>query len=188
MSRRSRTLPAVIAVALVTACGVPVESQPRAVEAPPGPFPGLASPIPAQSGALSLRLCFVRDGKLTVVTRRVPQQVSPDEHLQALISGPNETESAAGYTSALTATNLAAGARLAGSVVTVEVGDHPQDTGRSDEVLAFGQVVCTLTTRSYVSAVAFSRDGQPIAVPRGDGSLSAQPLTTADYAQLLVPD
>ncbi|HET6532625.1 MAG TPA: GerMN domain-containing protein [Actinoplanes sp.] len=165
-----------------------IESEPRAVEAPPGPFPGLASPIPAQSGALSLRLCFVRDGRLTAVTRKVRQQVSPDEHLRALISGPDDAESAAGYTSALTATNLAAGARQAGSVVTVEVGDRPQDTGRSDEVLAFGQVVCTLTARSHVTAVAFTQEGRPLAVPRADGSLSAQPLTTVDYADLLVPN
>jgi hypothetical protein len=116
------------------------------------------------------------------------QQVSPDEHLRALTSGPDNAESAAGYTSALTATNLAAGARQAGSVVTVDVGDRPQDTGRSDEVLPFGQVVCTLTARTHVTAVAFTQDGQPLAVPRADGSLSAQLPTTADYADLLAPD
>src|SRR3712207_9219490 len=119
--------------------------------------------MPVQSGAVTLKLCFVRDGKLAVVTRRVRQQVSPDEHLEALLRGPDDTEQAADHTSALTATNLAAGARQAGTVVTVEVGDRPQDTGRSDEVLAFGQVVCTLTTRAHVTAVAFTRDGRPIA-------------------------
>ncbi|MDH6463718.1 hypothetical protein M2302_003915 [Micromonospora sp. A200] len=74
---------------------------------------------------------------------------------------------------------------LAGSQAQVAVNEAADDAGRSDEVLAYGQIVCTLTSRHEVTTVAFLRDGAPLGVPRADGSLAVQPLTRADYAPLI---
>jgi hypothetical protein len=57
---------------------------------------------------------------------------------------------------------------------------------RSDEVLAYGQMVCALTSQGAdVGTVSFASGGQPLAVPRADGSLVAGALTIADYADPL---
>lgn len=66
------------------------------------------------------------------------------------------------------------------------VVDVPDDgAGRSDEILAFGQIVCALTSRDDVTTVAFLREGKSLGVPRADGSLPDQPLVRADYAPLI---
>jgi hypothetical protein len=73
-------------------------------------------------------------------------------------------------------------------IVTVDIGERPAEAGRSDTALAFGQIVCTLATRPSAAAVGFTHSGQPLGVPRADGSLSPGLLTAADYATLLSPD
>jgi hypothetical protein len=185
--RRLAGLAALVTLAVVAGCGVPVDAEPRPVDPPNGVHPGLSSAAPNQPGAVSERLCMVRNELLTAVTRSVPQAVSLDAHLRLLLDGPTEAERDAGFTSALTGTTPVDTLSQARGIVTVNIGDRSEDTGRSDEVLGFGQIVCTLTTRPDVAAVAFTQDGRPLGVPRADGSLSPGPLTAADYADLLAP-
>lgn len=190
MIRRAPAAATLLAAVLWAAggCGVPIDAEPHAVEAPPGPFPGLASGGPVAPGVAAERLCLVRNNVLAAVTRSVPAQLPVDQHLQLLVQGPNEAERAAGYTSALTGGATVRRVTQARGVVTVDLAERPEDAGRSDDVLAYGQLVCTLTTRPSVAAVVFTNDGEPLGVPRADGSLSSGPLTAADYARLLVPD
>jgi hypothetical protein len=185
--RRLAGLAALVTLAAVTGCGVPVDAEPRAVDPPNGAHPALSRAAPNRPGAVSERLCLVRDELLSAVTRSMQQPASLDTHLQLLLDGPTEAERGAGFTSALTGTTPVRKVSQARGVVTVDIGDRPEDTGRSDEVLGFGQIVCTLTTRPNVAAVAFTHDGRPLGVPRADGSLSPGPLTAADYADLLTP-
>jgi spore germination protein GerM len=185
--RTSAAWAVVVAVAL-GGCGVPIEQQPRAIDAPPGALPDVGSGAPVQPGTAAERLCLVRNNVLAAVTRAVPNQISVDQHLRLLVQGPTDTERAAGYTSALTGTTTVQSVTQARGIVTVDLAEQPEGTGRSDEILAYGQVVCTLTTRPSVAAVVFTNDRRPLAVPRADGSLSSRPLTAADYAPLLSAD
>lgn len=181
-----RPLAAVLLVVLLGGCGVPVDDRPRPVSAPPGSFPaatGTATTDP--DGRVDETLCFVRDDGLAAVTRRVDGLSGVDTHLQHLLAGPDDAERERGLSTALPGTITVAGASATGTVVTIDVREAGEETGRSDEVLAFGQIVCTLTQRADVDSVAFRRDGQPLEVPRADGSLSALPLTAADYRPLL---
>ncbi|MFG2052605.1 GerMN domain-containing protein [Micromonospora sp. NPDC048930] len=181
-----RRLAPVLLVVLLGGCGVPVDDAPRPVSAPPGSFPtavGTASTDP--DGRVDETLCFVRGDGLEAVTRRVDGVSGVDTHLQHLLAGPHDAERERGLATALPGTITVAGATAAGTVATVDVREAGEETGRSDEVLAFGQIVCTLTQRADVDSVAFRRDGQPLEVPRADGSLSALPLTAADYRPLL---
>jgi hypothetical protein len=77
--------------------------------------------------------------------------------------------------------------RRSGAVAVVDIGDGPPEAGRTDEILAFGQIVCTLAARSDVNGVVFVRGDQPLEVPRSDGSLSSGPVTAANYADLIAP-
>lgn len=188
MTRRAVVAWAVAAVVALGGCGVPIDQEPRPVDAPPGGLPDVGSGPPAGPGTAAERLCLVRNNALAAVTRAVPNQVSVDEHLRLLIQGPNDTERAAGYTSTLTGTMTVQSVTQAQGIVTVDIAERPEGTGRSDDILAYGQIVCTLTTRPSVAAVAFTTGRQPLAVPRADGSLSSGPLTAADYAPLLSTD
>ncbi|WP_320068518.1 GerMN domain-containing protein [Micromonospora sp. RTGN7] len=179
--------PAVLAGLLVLAsgCGVPAEDRPRVVEVPPGPFPSPATAgSTAPNGRVTETLCFVRDDRLVPVPRRVNHAPDVDAQLRDLLAGPTAVERDAGLSSALPGAMSAVVADVAGGQARVTVGQTGDETGRSDEVLAFGQIVCTLDARDDVTTVSFLRDGRPLGVPRADGSLSAAPLTAADYTAL----
>lgn len=175
-----------LVVLAVAGCGVPLDSSPRPAEqaAAATADPSVASG--ATPGTTTERVCLVRDEQLAPVPRQVRTPLSADDHLQLLLAGPTRTERNSGYTSALTGATLVTGASQAGGLVTVETGT--QELGRTDDVLAFGQVVCTLSSRLPVGAVVFVHDGDRLRVPRADGSLSAGPLTIADYAALLATE
>lgn len=66
----------------------------------------------------------------------------------------------------------------------IELATGLNGTGRTDDIFAFAQLVCTLTSRSDIRSVTFTRAGLPVEVPRGDGSLTSGPLVFADYASL----
>ncbi|MET8911416.1 GerMN domain-containing protein [Micromonospora sp. NPDC004551] len=181
-----RLLPVLLAAVLLGGCGVPVDDEPRPVQPPPGGFPTPAGTATAEpDGRVDEPLCFVRGDGLAVVTRRVDGLPDVDAHLQHLLAGPDGAERDGGLATALPGTVAVAGATLAGAVATVDVRQAGEETGRNDEVLAFGQIVCTLTQRPDVDSVAFRRDGQPLEVPRADGNVSSLPLTAADYRPLL---
>lgn len=184
MSRWSRAL--LLVVVLLAGCGVPVDEGPRRVQAPPGPFPTPVTGSPTGAvGRVDETLCFVRDDGLDPVVRRVDVLPTVDVHLQHLLAGPAGPERRSGLTSALPGTVAVAGVRVTGTLAEVDVRQTGDETGRSDEVLAFGQIVCTLARRDDVDRVSFRRDGEPLDVPRADGSLSRDPLTAADYLPLL---
>jgi hypothetical protein len=174
------------AAALAGGCGVAAEKTPREIEPPPGPFPTFAGATadPVGDADVAERLCFVRDARLAAVTRRVTTAPTVDEQFAHLLAGPTEAERDQALTTALTGRPTVS--HTPGStVVTVELSAAGVGAGRSDEAVAYGQIVCTLAGRSDVSGVIFTRDGQRRGVPRGDGSLSDGPLNAADYAAIM---
>ncbi|MEU4366609.1 GerMN domain-containing protein [Micromonospora chersina] len=184
---RRRWLTLILAVLVCAGCGVPVDDAPRRVAVPPGPFAApTASAASPGVGRVAEPFCFVRDDQLVRVARPVDYLPDIATHLDHLLAGPaRSAPREAGLTSALTGTALQLRARLTGGTAEVEVAGPADETGRSDEILAFGQIVCTLTSRADVHAVSFRRDGQPLEVPRADGSLTTDPLGAADYRALI---
>lgn len=182
-------LPVLLALGgLLGGCGVPAEDEARAVRPPRGPFPTAAvGGTTAPAGSEEEVLYFVRDNRLVPVVRRVDWTPTVDGQLQRLLAGPTAEERDQGLTSALPGAVSTATAHRVGTRAEVEVPDPGDETGRSDGVLAFGQIVRTLAARDDIDTVAFTQRGRPLGIPRGDGSLSEQPLTAADYAALAVP-
>ncbi len=175
---------------LLSGCGVRTQAQPTTVQPPPGPFSALASAQPAApstdpSGPIRQPVYFVKGGKVAPVTRG--SVVAPDvEDLVALLrAGPTQAEQDAGFTTTLSGAQLVIGVHTEGPTVVVDLAPADEGSARSDEALAYAQIVTTLCTRPDVSAVSFVRDGQPVPVPRGDGQLSTGPLTPADYADVI---
>jgi spore germination protein GerM len=177
----------VLSLLSVTGCGVRPESEPRDVDPPAGPQPVIAASTPstAQGGTAAEPLYFVRTDRLVAVIRRIGAAPSIQEQMDHLLAGPTEAERRAGLSSTLNGNIDVEGVGLTAGRATVEVGDEL--SGRTDDVLAFGQIVCTLTARSDVTTVRFQRDGEALGVPRADGQLSTSGLTAADYTALTAP-
>lgn len=180
---------ALVGILALGGCGVRSESQPRDFDPPAGPRPVPATPTPSSlpAGTAAEPLYFVRTDRLVAVIRRVQVAPTVQQQMDHLVAGPTDAEREAGLSSTLTGNLTVAEARLSEGVATIEVGDDGDLSGRIDDVLAFGQIVCTLTARADVSSVTFERGGQVLGVPRADGSLSAGGLTAADYTALTAP-
>jgi hypothetical protein len=187
MTRLRTGLAAAIALTTLAACGISAQDQPREVQPPPGPYGALASnrPPSAEPGAVQEVLYFTKDGALVAVNRRVRGEPTPTDLMRALLAGPTEAEQNRGIGSALSGIDIASNIRVVNGLATVDLTATPEGTGRSDEILAYAQVVCTLDARTAVTSVKFTRHGQPIGVPRDNGALAEGPLTTADYATLI---
>lgn len=180
-----RILVAGALVLVLAGCGIPLDDGPREPDNP-RPYRSGTATAPGVGSALE-RLCLIKDNLIARTLRRVPTARTPSEQLLDLFAGPSAAEQADGYTSALTGTAITPVLTLDGGAATVEIGDWTEHGPRSDEVLAFGQIVCTLTTRPEIGTVAFTSGGEPLSVPREDLSLSNGPLTVVDYDQLIRP-
>jgi spore germination protein GerM len=166
-------------------CGVPLEGAPHPVLLPSvstAPSPDLTA---SGSGAVTEVLYLIQDGQLTAVSRNLPHAPAASQQLRDLLAGPAPAEQQLGLASALAGTELGLSVTIDDGQATVELATGLEGTGRTDDILAFAQIVCTLTSRSDVKTVTFTRAGQHVEVPRADSSLTRDPLTAADYASLI---
>jgi hypothetical protein len=178
---------ALLVAAILAGCGVTPEGSARQVEPPGGTPPAWPSQTPPtdDTGAVPERLYLIRGDEIVPTVRHVSTEPTPDDLLDDLLAGPTDTERQAGLTSALLGDEIITGVRLVDDNAVVELAAGLDDTSRNDQVLAFGQIVCTLTAHPLVTGVSFTSNGQAVAVPLADGSLSTGLLTTADYTALL---
>jgi spore germination protein GerM len=182
-----RTAQFAVTLLLLGGCGVPAQDEPHQVELPRRPLNETITPtVTEPAGEVAQVMCLVRDNRLVQAVRRVDAIPGPQRQLDQLIAGPTPAEQAQDLSTALATTALTVTVPTTG-VATVEVGETDESTGRSDEVLAYGQIVCTLTSRADIAVVSFQRDGRPLQVPRGDLTLTSEPLREADYRSLIGP-
>ncbi|MFF5081564.1 GerMN domain-containing protein [Actinoplanes sp. NPDC000266] len=173
----------VLGVALLASCGVPAEDSPHPVELPRAPLNNSGTPAVPPAGEVAHVLCLVRDDRLVQSVRRAPSYPSVQQQMNDLVTGPAPEESESGLSTALAGLTVTATAGP-GTRVTVEVSEGET---HKDDILAYGQMVCTLTARPDVAAVSFTREGRGLEVPRADGTLTEGPLTSGDYAALVAP-
>jgi spore germination protein GerM len=178
------------AVALAGACGVPTDGSPREISAdelPPGLVDAPSTTAPSSPGgdAEVVQLYYVADDSLVPAFGEVARPARVDVVLRALLEGPDPAYVARGYRSALPqGEELVPAADQRAGVARVELAPTFREIPAADQVLAVGQIVLTLTARPGVGQVRFLLDGQPVAVPRADGSVTAQPVSRDDYAAL----
>ena len=184
-----RLLAGVIAAGcMVASCGVPAQDQPHQVELPRQPLvtAGAGAAGTDGTGEVAEVLCLVRDGRLVQVVRRLDASPSLQLQIEHLLGGPSDAERNTGLTTALVGRSLTV-ELLGGAQAHVEIAEAEDGTARSDEIIAYGQIVCTLTSRADVNSVVFTRDDERLEVPRADGSLASGPLRGSDYAALIAP-
>lgn len=183
-----RVLLLVLAGLLLSACGVSTDAGVRKLGPEEVPFTFMpaqpAPPTPVNGERTTIYLVRAEDRTLRSVTRTLPADPTPQVLLEALQRGPDDQESRAGLTTAVSEdVALVPSEDTARRVVTVQV----PESRNADENLGLGQIVLTLTRLSEVAAVQFVRDGAPIQVPGPKGELIRGPFNRSAYAGLLVP-
>ena len=174
-----------VAVLVLTACGVPQDDEPRALQPREVPFASATESPPAESvGDRQVTLGFVREESVVLSSRTVEDPRTTEEVLRLLFAGPSPDERASGLSSLLPSTVTVEDVEMVDGTAVVTL-DGPDDS----EVLrlaplAYAQVVATLTP-DRASGVRFRLDDTDLRVPREDGSLTNQPLSRRDYAGLL---
>ena len=180
-----RAAVALALVVLVAGCGVPRDEEPRALDPANAPFRVFEQgPSQAPQGDGRVALYFVRSGRVVLQTRAVERSTQIDELLQLLLEGPTVEEVQAGTTSALPTTFTVEDVEVgADGIAVVTLGSGATQTSTSP--LGFAQIVATLTAPGRARAVRFRQEGVDLRVPRGDGSLTSEPVDRDDYADLL---
>lgn len=185
-----RLLMAAIVVVLLTSCGVGTESRADVVDDDRVPFGLLDAdrqPVtgPSPDGQVLVDVYFSdeNDGVLAGVTRRVGTP-SLDEALAELERSPTDAEAAAGLLSALAEVEAIAGTEVSRGVATIDLSESFAEISGADQLVAIAQLVYTATARPGIGQVTFTLEGQPIEVPRGDGSLTSDAVTRGDYARM----
>ncbi|MER7246953.1 GerMN domain-containing protein [Kribbella sp. NPDC000426] len=182
-----------LAVVLLAGCGVPVQRQPAPID--PAAVPsrlqgsGSATPGPASAtpGKPAIQVVFVRKDQLVTFVRNAPSP-APTDRLQtvisALLAGPSATEQGDGVTSALPPELTLTVAGVQGKRVDLELSGETDGRSATENVLAVGQIVLSVTALPTIDEVSFSRNGQPVEALLADGALTADPLTASDYGVL----
>jgi spore germination protein GerM len=186
---RVALLGALVAAVALGACGVPAQDEPHRVELPRNPLTTVtARPAPTEShGGVAVVVCLTRSGRLAQTVRRLGSFPSVQQQLDNLTAGPTRAEQDNGLGTALAGFTLRARQAPSSTEVTVDITEADESNARSDEVLAYGQIVWTLTARADIDSVVFTRDNRRLEVPRADGTLSRGPLHAGDYASLVSP-
>ena len=142
-----------------------------------------STPVPTRPG----QFCFVQGELLVTVLRDVPLTADLGKVVETLLAGPDSREVRDGLRSALTGPELIRSVALIAGVAQVDLsGGFIEATG-TEQLLALGQVVCTLTAQPGVGQVHFTLDGRRAEVPRGNGSLTVDAVSRDDYASLMAP-
>jgi spore germination protein GerM len=188
---------AVLGAGVLGACGIPADSEPRAITEDQIPDATTTIPDVGDEGQTrSVELYFTRfDGSrdvLTTVQHEVPTggesgRPTPATVLEALLSGVSADDASdpAVVTKIPADTSLASQPELNGGILTVDLNNGIRGVQGDGARLAFGQMVCTVDLLTGVEGVVFEIEGDPVYPPIGDGETSSAPLTCASYDNLL---
>jgi len=188
MIRRVPLVAALASVLLVgVSCGVSEQRQARSVDDSAVPFalldpdapPLLGAPAP---GGEPVELCFLEGGDVVVVGSTVDDADDLTALVAALAEPP--TGQGPGLRSALGEPTLVREVELVGGVARVDLSPAIVSLGSDEQLAAIAQLVCTLTGRPGVGTVSFTLEGRTIEVPRGDGTLTDEPVARDDFAEL----
>jgi spore germination protein GerM len=184
------TIAVAVLVALAgTACGVTTQRHAHVASDDAVPFGLLQPDAPplvtstTEAPSETVGLCFVRGNKIAVVPVAIGSAPTLDEVLAALVEVPDGAPRS--LHTALGERSVVRSVRLASGIADVDLATVFSSLGSDEQLLAIAQIVCTLTLRPGVGQVSFTLQGAPIAVPRGGGSITDDPVSRDDYRRLL---
>ena len=182
---------ATLLLVFIAACGLPVDNAAKSVTKVPYELlePQASAPaepvVPAEGPAVRIYLIDPSGQQLVAADRRLAgAEVSLDAVLDALLNGPTRAERAQGLSTALNDAAAVGTAELVGGVASIDLTSQFVVLDGPTQRLAIAQIVLTLTGRPGVGRVSFTLDGQPIDIPRGDGTLATGSVSRDNYREL----
>jgi len=180
----------VLAAVGAAACGVPNDESANKLPTKDVPFGLLdqeaGSNNPNDSGQEEALVYFAKNGRLVASSRRLKPPVSARSLVNSLSRGPTQVEIAAGLRSALP-DDAVRRVSISSGTARVDLARPFTELSSSDQIIALGQLVYTLTGQPGVGLVRFTLLDQPTEVPRADGSLTPGRVSRDDYAAI-APD
>lgn len=181
----------------LAACGVPVDDGARPIDAEqipegltadePPTTTTTSQPITPSQAEQIVVLYFVRRSALEPSIDLLDGRVSVATVVDALLDGPAPVLAADGFRSALAGPDVVGRVTLVRGVARVELLPAIETLAPSEQLLAVGQLVMTLTARPGVGQVRFTLGDAPVEIPTADGRLVAASVTRDDYAELVAP-
>jgi spore germination protein GerM len=197
VSQTLRSAGAALAVALLSACGVPADDEPRAIsQEQQASQDATGGTSDGQTGPASLYLVRFdgTNNHLSPVEVEVPvgsaSAPTPATALETLLGEtPDQALQDDGYNTAIPAnTRLMSPPVLdEEGVLTIDINEPLYRVQAPGSSLAFGQIVCTADAFDEVEAVQFQLEGVVRPAPMGDGESISQPLTCDAYRNLVQP-
>lgn len=182
-------------VLLVAGCGLPGNTEVRAVDAEEVPYnlldpeqragPGQIGPVPVGTPVV---FWLVHDDRLAPTAVPVsctdPVDDVVSQQLALLAAAPDEVARAAGRSSTIPSSSELELVDVVDGVAMVEF--DPASSLTADRLpLAMGQLVLTVTSAPGIEAVQVSAAGDTVEVPLPGGALTNRPVTSDDYANFL---
>ncbi|WP_436498331.1 GerMN domain-containing protein [Actinokineospora sp. HUAS TT18] len=140
------------------------------------------STVQPQTQGARVSVYFVQGEKI-VATRRAAVGTAPAAGaVRALLAGPTQAETQAGFTSSVPAGTRLLGVSLRAGTATVDLtGAYAGGGGSLSMLTRLAQVVFTLTQFPSVRDVLFRLDGKPVTAFGGEGVVLDHPVTRADF-------
>lgn len=189
MTARRIVATAALVLAVLAGCGIDPESSAHRVAPDAVPFGLLEDPATAPESSPSgsaVTVYLLADGRLVPVARSTDPRSGLTEVADLLAAGPTRTERALGLTSSLPDDQVLEITPARG-VAQVDLAATFADLNPRDQAQAIAQLTYSLTGRPGIGRVAFTLDGAGTEVPRGDGTLTDDPLVREDFETIAPP-
>ena len=175
---------AAVFIALVSSCSFGPESQSQMI--PESQQQNLDEATSSNEVGVGFGRVYLQRSESTggSVLTGVQRNISSDplNIVQVLLSGPTKAEQDAGLRSAIPASTEVLSARYVSTdLVKVDLTDEIFKATGDDLVSSVAQIVLTLCDISGIERVIIVVNGQVNEWPKGDGSLTSQPLTAFDF-------
>ena len=128
---------------------------------------------------------LVRDELLSATRHRVDPPVTPRLALEELLAGPTSAEQNRSLRTAIPDASAVVSVEVSGGVASVGLASSFSEIPASDQVLAVGQIVLTLTDLRGIGRVRFLVDDAQIAVPLPTGDATEDSVSRDDYILLV---
>ena len=165
---------------LMCGCGVTAQDHPEPIEIPAIPSASQATDL--DSGSVETRVYFVRGTRLEPVTRGLSAD-DVDSALGALVTGPGRGDVLSGLRTAIAPQSHLMITTVADGTVQVDLPRELTGLTGGNQLLAFAQLVWTLTEVPDVRAVEFESAEAQVEVPT-DSGLAAGAVVREDYASV----
>ena len=190
-ARRALAVLVAAAVTLLVACGVPAdETQPREIASDDVQFDLLAPSSTSTSttvgpgGEQAVEVFLLRNEQLAPVPRRVPAGTNARDVIRILLGGTQGNETTRGFGTAIPDGTELLGASLEGATLTLDLSEELNAVQGERQMIAIAQMVFTATELAGIDGVRFQIEGEPVEVPKGDGTSTSAPVRQADYPDL----